>query len=107
MGSENGIYNAGLRYDTDEPVALQGVIDGFFLETDEAGERYAVLMDYKTDRVDSPEELILRYHAQLMLYKETIEGILHIPVREMWLYGFADGLGEIRVPDPEIQYSDS
>ena len=102
VGSENGIYNAGLRYDTDEPVALQGVIDGFFLETDEAGERYAVLMDYKTDRVDSPEELILRYHAQLMLYKETIEGILHIPVREMWLYGFADGLGEIRVPDPEI-----
>ena len=86
------------RFDTDETVALQGVIDGFFLETDEEGERYAVLMDYKTDRVDSSEELILRYRAQLSLYKETIESILSLPVREMWLYGFADGLGEIRVP---------
>lgn len=101
-GSEDRIYDAGLRFHTDETVALQGVIDGFFLETDEAGEKYAVLMDYKTDRVASPEELILRYHAQLFLYKETIEGVLHIPVREMWLYGFAEGLGEIRVPDDPV-----
>ncbi|MCR4837440.1 MAG: helicase-exonuclease AddAB subunit AddA [Eubacterium sp.] len=85
------------RFDTDEAVALQGVIDAFFLETDPEGHRYVVLMDYKTDKVDSPEELVQRYRAQLSLYKETIESILQLPVREMWLYGFADGLGEIQI----------
>lgn len=86
-----------LRYKTDETVVMQGVIDGFFLETDEEGREYAVLMDYKTDRVNSPEDLIRRYSAQLSLYKETLEGILKLPVREVWLYGFSGGLGEIRM----------
>ena len=86
-----------LSYETDETVVMQGVIDGFFLETDENGREYAVLMDYKTDRVDSPDDLIRRYSAQLSLYKETLEGILRLPVREVWLYGFSRGMGEIRM----------
>ena len=57
----------------------------------------SVLMDYKTDRVDSPDDLIRRYSAQLSLYKETLEGILRLPVREVWLYGFSRGMGEIRM----------
>ncbi len=85
------------RFATEETVVLQGVIDGFFLEQDASGQKYAVLMDYKTDRVDSPDRLIRRYYAQLSLYKETIEDILQLPVREMWLYGFSRGMGDIPV----------
>ena len=88
-----------LCLDTDEPVVLQGIIDAFFLETDEDGKRYAVLMDYKTDRMNSAGALIDRYSAQLSLYKETVEDILQLPVRETWLYGFSEGLGEIRIPE--------
>ena len=84
-------------FDAGEPVALQGIIDAFFYETDEAGQNYVILVDYKTDRVDTPEKLIGRYRAQLSLYKETLESILQLPVREMWFYGFADGLGEIKM----------
>ena len=80
-------------------MVLQGVIDAFFLETDEEGRQYAVLLDYKTDRVDSPERLIDLYRAQLSLYAETVADILQMPVREMWLYGFSEGLGAIRIPD--------
>ncbi len=86
-----------LRFATKEPVVLQGVIDAFFLEQDAEGQTYAVLMDYKTDRVETPELLIDRYRAQISLYKETLEDILHVPVREMWLYGFSRGLGEIQI----------
>ncbi len=99
-GREEG---TGYRFDTDEPIVLQGVIDGFFLEKDPDGKDYVVLMDYKTDRVDTPEELIGKYRAQLSLYKETIEDIMHLPVREMWLYGFADGIGEVRIPEEEAE----
>ena len=88
-----------IRFETEEPVVLQGVIDAFFLETDEEGRQYAVLLDYKTDRVDSPERLIDLYRAQLSLYAETVADILQMPVREMWLYGFSEGLGAIRIPD--------
>ncbi len=82
---------------TEEPVVLQGVIDAFFLEKDEAGNTFVVLMDYKTDRVDSPEELIGRYRAQLSLYEKTLTDILQLPVREVWIYGFGAGIGEVRL----------
>ena len=52
-----------------------------------------------TDRMDSAGALIDRYRAQLSLYKETVEDILQLPVRETWLYGFSEGLGEIRIPE--------
>ena len=57
------------------------------------------IVDYKTDRMDSAGALIDRYRAQLSLYKETVEDILQLPVRETWLYGFNEGLGEIRIPE--------
>jgi ATP-dependent helicase/nuclease subunit A len=82
---------------SEETIVLQGVIDAFFLEEDEDGNLYAVVVDYKTDHVDTPEELILRYKTQLVLYSDTISDILGIPVREMWLYGFNKDLGEIRL----------
>jgi len=91
------VAEKGITCGSEETIVLQGVIDAFFLEEDEDGNLYAVVVDYKTDHVDTPEELILRYRTQLVLYSDTISDILGIPVREMWLYGFNKGLGEIKL----------
>lgn len=48
-------------------VLLQGIIDVFWIE-----EGKIVLLDYKTDRVDKPEELIQRYQRQLELYGKAL-----------------------------------
>lgn len=50
-----------------QDVLVQGIIDVFWLE----GERI-VLLDYKTDRVQKAEELILRYATQLNLYADAL-----------------------------------
>jgi ATP-dependent helicase/nuclease subunit A len=48
-----------------------------------------VLLDYKTDRVDSEEELVVRYEKQLQLYKSAIEHAYGVPVKEVLIYSFA------------------
>ena len=72
------------RYPADETVLVQGVIDVFFYESDGI-----VLADYKTDRVDSDEELIARYKAQLDYYQLALEQITGQRVKERYLYSFA------------------
>ncbi len=72
------------RYPADETVLVQGVIDVFFYENDGI-----VLADYKTDMVDSDEELIARYKAQLDYYQLALEQITGQRVKERYLYSFA------------------
>ncbi len=60
---------------------LQGIIDLLFIE----GER-AVVVDYKSDRVDDVAVLKARYHRQVELYGEAVEQILGMPVSERILY---------------------
>ncbi|MCH5257576.1 MAG: helicase-exonuclease AddAB subunit AddA [Lachnospiraceae bacterium] len=55
----------------EETVLIQGIIDVYFEEDG----KYIVL-DYKTDAVKTPEELIERYHVQLDYYAEALEQIL-------------------------------
>lgn len=62
---------------------LQGIADCVF----EEGDGY-VLIDYKTDRVKTPEELYLRYSKQLELYKAAFEAILDKPVKSAYIYSF-------------------
>ena len=50
-----------------EGVLLQGIIDVFWLEEDRI-----VLLDYKTDRVQTEEELVQRYQKQLELYAQAL-----------------------------------
>ncbi|MBQ2901386.1 MAG: helicase-exonuclease AddAB subunit AddA [Agathobacter sp.] len=50
-----------------EGVLLQGIIDVFWLEEDQI-----VLLDYKTDRVQTEDELKQRYQKQLELYAEAL-----------------------------------
>ena len=69
---------------SDELILVQGIIDVFFQEDDGI-----VLLDYKTDRVDEEEELVLRYEKQLQLYKSAIEKAYNVPVKEVLIYSFA------------------
>ncbi len=47
-----------------------------------------VLVDYKTDRVKSGDELIRRYKIQMDLYKEALERLTNMPVKASYIYSF-------------------
>ena len=73
-------------YDTledDENLFLQGIIDTAFEEDGEW-----VLVDYKTDRVKSGEDLIKRYKIQMDLYKEALQRLTGMPVKASYIYSF-------------------
>ncbi len=74
------------EYPDNEMMLIQGIIDAFFEE-----DGYMILMDYKTDSVNSEQELIERYRKQLELYAEAIEQITGKTVREKIIYSFALG----------------
>ena len=47
-----------------------------------------VLVDYKTDRVKSGEDLIKRYKIQMDLYKEALQRLTGMPVKASYIYSF-------------------
>lgn len=69
-----------------DAVTVQGVADCVFFE-----DGAYVIVDYKTDAVQTTQELAQRYAPQLALYKEIIEKSLRLPVKECVLYSFALG----------------
>ena len=69
-----------------ETVVVQGIADCVFREGD-----HLVLVDYKTDKVDSAAELSDRYRSQMLFYQQALETIFGLPVTEMLLYSFALG----------------
>ena len=58
------------EYTGKELTLIQGIIDVFWIEKDGI-----VLLDYKTDRVDTEKELSERYAAQLKLYEEALNRV--------------------------------
>ncbi len=72
--------------DPNEAVVIQGIADCVFVE-----DGALVIVDYKTDRVKSPDELAERYRAQLSVYARALSTVLQLPVRECLLYSFALG----------------
>lgn len=66
---------------------MQGIMDAFFIEG-EGENRRIVVVDYKTDRVKTQQELAERYRVQLEEYAEALERMLHLPVAEKILYSF-------------------
>ena len=77
-------------------VLVQGTIDCWF---EEDGKLY--LIDYKSNYVDkndtegSAAHLRENYRPQLELYKEALEGITGVPVKEsvLYLFGLNDSVG--------------
>lgn len=67
-----------------EKVLVQGIIDVYFEEADGI-----VILDYKTDRVQSMEELWNRYETQLDYYGQAVARLSGKPVKEKIIYSFA------------------
>ncbi len=76
----------------EEQVVVQGITDCLFRESEGF-----VLVDYKTDKVKTPEELVSRYQDQLRLYAKMLETSSEISVKELILYSFSLNR-EITVP---------
>ena len=67
-------------------VMVQGIIDAFFMEEDGI-----VLVDYKTDRVKTKEQLADLYRKQIDIYADAISRAYNMPVKERYLYSFSLG----------------
>lgn len=65
-----------------ETVLVQGIIDCYFIDSEDK----LVLLDYKTDHVESEQELINRYNVQLEIYKDALEKALGRKVAETYIY---------------------
>ena len=72
------------KFPAEEKVLIQGIIDAYFEE-----EGAITILDYKTDRVSTLEELKKRYKTQLDYYEEAVGQLTGRPVREKVLYSFA------------------
>ena len=68
---------------TDEKIIIQGILDCAFEENGEM-----VIVDYKTDRVSSEDELRERYRNQLSIYNKAVEECMNMKVKETVLYSF-------------------
>ena len=66
---------------------IQGISDGVWIEDDGI-----TVLDYKTDRVDTAQELIDRYATQLKLYADALERVFaarKLKVKEILIYSFS------------------
>lgn len=88
----NEIYDT----DFDDKILVQGIADCVFEEKGEL-----ILLDYKTDRVSSEEELLDRYKKQIQFYKFAVAKTLNKPVKQAALYSFA--LERICYYNPNIE----
>ncbi len=68
--------------DVEEEILVQGIIDLYYInKVDEI-----VLVDYKTDFVQTEQELIKKYKIQLELYKKALEEALKKKVSNVYIY---------------------
>lgn len=67
--------------ETGEQILIQGVIDCLFRKDDAW-----ILVDYKSDRLETADAFRRRYAVQLALYKRAVEQITHRPVEETYIY---------------------
>ncbi len=66
-----------------EEVIVEGVVDCAFVENGKL-----VILDYKTDRAHTPEELREKYSSQLTIYKNCLSQALNMDVSETVIYSF-------------------
>lgn len=71
------------KFPEEELVLIQGIIDVYFEEDGEL-----VVVDYKTDRVNTPEELVDKYEKQLAYYEEALGQLTGKKVKEKLIYSF-------------------
>ncbi len=67
-----------------EETLIQGIVD-VYIETKD-GRR--IIIDFKTDKVETQQELIDRYKYQLKIYKSGIENIIQKEIDILYIYSF-------------------
>lgn len=67
----------------DEKTVVQGIADCAFVENGEL-----VIVDYKTDRNVTEQDLIERYKGQLNIYKKALSECLNMKIRQTLIYSF-------------------
>lgn len=77
---------AKMAEDQDNDILVHGMIDGYVTTPNGV-----VLFDYKTDHVQSAEELLPRYTLQLQLYDEALSTMQPQPVIARYLIALATG----------------
>lgn len=78
-----------MSFSEEDMTLIQGIIDVFWVEEDGI-----VLLDYKTDAVKQPQELVLRYEEQLNLYADALNRVFAdtgLKVKEKLIYAFKFG----------------
>ncbi len=81
-----GELGEGFPAASGETVAVQGIIDCWFIEGDTA-----VIVDYKTDRYESPSEVAQKYKKQLEYYSKAIKMKFSDKKIQKYLYLFYKG----------------
>lgn len=71
------------EWNPQETVLVQGIIDAYFIEDGQI-----TVLDYKTDRVMSSEELVMRYRAQLDYYALALERLTGCHIKDKIIYSF-------------------
>lgn len=69
-------------YKSNDSVLVQGIIDLYFVDENNK----IILVDYKTDYVETEAKLVEKYKKQLELYKIAIEKSLNKKVDETYIY---------------------
>ncbi len=85
------LWGIGELPEKEEKPFIQGIADMFFTENDEI-----VLVDYKTNKNTTPEQLTEEYRGQLMIYSKALTEATGMRVKECLLYAFSLGR-EIKV----------
>lgn len=65
-----------------ESILVQGIIDLYYINKEDE----LILVDYKTDFVQTEEELVQKYQTQLELYQKALEEALNRAVKKVYIY---------------------
>ena len=63
---------------------IQGIIDLFYITEDNK----AILVDFKTDKLDNEQDFIDRYKIQLNIYKDAINTLTDYNIYKTYIYSF-------------------
>jgi len=66
------------------PTLIQGVVDMYIVTNDNKH----IIIDFKTDKLDSKQQFIDRYRIQLHVYKKAIETAYNIEIDKVYIYSF-------------------
>ena len=76
-----------MRIDPHKPTMVQGIVDCAFKENGAW-----ILIDYKTDKDTEETTFVPRHEQQMNWYREALERLTRVDVREMWLFALRAGV---------------